>query len=335
MILITGATGLLGSNLLIELVKTNSQLVALYQTEKKIEKVKQLFNLLFLNDSDNQFNKIKWVKCDLLDIVSLNENIKECQYVYHCAAFVSFRRRDFLKLMKINAVGTANIVNLCLEHKIKKLCHVSSTSAIGKTQKDDFYHVVESNKWTQSNETSGYGISKYTAEKEVWRGIEEGLNAVIINPSVIFGPASWDESSMTIFRTINNGLKFYTNGTNAFVDVRNVVESMIFLMNSDIHSQRFLCTGNNISFKSAFELISKKLNKKPPSIYANKWLCEIAWRLSSLIALFTGKATITKESAQSSQNKVEYDSSKLLDLMKIDFYPLEETIDYCINNRLN
>jgi dihydroflavonol-4-reductase len=337
MILVTGATGLLGSNLLIELSKSNDEIIALYQTKSKIHKVKLLFQFYFKDDLNNYeffFNKIVWNKCDILDIYSLEKYIKQCDFVYHCAALVSFRRRDFSLMMKINTQGTANVVNLCLQYNVKKLCYVSSTSAVGKTLENGVNYVKESNKWTQNAKTSGYSISKYSAEKEVWRGIEEGLNAVIINPSVIFGPASWDESSMTIFKTFQNGFPFYTNGTNAFVDVRDVVKCMIVLMSSKIAGQRFLCTGNNTSFKDLFHSLAVFFNKKPPHLYASKFLCEIAWRLASLIAVFSKKSTITKESVESAQDKVVYDSSKLIDELNFEFIKLDETIDFCIKGKL-
>ncbi|MES2590125.1 MAG: NAD-dependent epimerase/dehydratase family protein [Bacteroidota bacterium] len=334
MILVTGASGLLGSNLLFELSKSNENIKAIYRDEQKIKAVQKLFLKLDPENGEQLFKKTTWIQCDVLDIITLKDVMKDVKIIYHCAALVSFRRRDFSLMMKTNAQGTANIVNLALEEKIEKLCYVSSTAAVGKVLVSNTHHVVETNKWTQSNKTSGYSISKYTAEKEVWRGMEEGLNTVIINPSVIFGPGSWDESSLTIFRTISNGLKFYTKGANAFVDVRDVVNSMISLTNSDVKSQRFLCTGTNIHFKDLFHLIAQELNKKTPYIYANRFMCEIAWRLSSLIAVFKGKSTLTKESVQSSQSFVEYDCSKIKKQLNFEFHKLPETIKYTVQNKI-
>jgi dihydroflavonol-4-reductase len=335
MILVTGATGLLGSNLLVELVKDNDAVIALYRNKEKIKAVNILFHKIFNSHAEVLFNKIEWVDCDILDLVTLSEQIKRAKIVYHCAAKVSFQRRDFSTMMKVNGKGTANVVNACLDNKNVKLCHVSSTAAVGKMQKEGRSFVVETNKWTQNNETSGYAISKYTAEKEVWRGIEEGLDAVIINPSVMFGPGDWNESSLTIFKTLSKGLKFYTGGANAFVDVRDVVFAMIKLTNSPLTAQRYLCTGTNCSFKSLFEKISKELKIKAPYIKANYFLIEIAWRIAAVFTLFTGKATLTKESVNSSRSIVEYDSSKLLQTLDFKFRDLEETIAYSVANKIN
>lgn len=334
MIFVTGGTGLLGSNLLVELAKTSDDITAIYRDKSKLARVETLFEKLDALHGKANFNKINWVYCDVLDVVGLEEAMQNAEYVFHCAALVSFRRRDFPQMMKINRRGTFNVVNLCLELKVKKLMYVSSTAAVGKEQKGESFHVVETNKWVQSPQTSGYSIAKYSAEKEVWRGIEEGLNAVIINPSVIFGPGSWNESSLTIFKTLASGLKFYTKGANAFVDVRDVVKALLILKDSSISGQNFLCTGTNVTFRELFHLISKKMKVKEPTIFANKFMCEIAWRLASLLALFGKKATLTKESVQSSQASVIYDSSKIKKALNIGFYPLEETIEYTLKNRL-
>lgn len=334
MILVTGGTGLLGSNLLFELSGGNESLRAIYRNPAKLKTVRKLFIKLDPQGGEARFAKIRWLPCDVLDVVTLEEAMTGCDYVYHCAAMVSFRRRDFPAMMKINRQGTFNVVNIALDLKIKKLCYVSSTAAVGKVKKDGVYYVTETNKWTQSPKTSGYSITKYSAEKEVWRAMEEGLNAVIINPSVIFGPGSWEESSLTIFRTLSNGLKFYTKGSNAFVDVRDVCKAMITLQQGAVSGQRFLCTGTNMAFRALFELIAGELNVKAPVFCANPLLCGIAWRLASLKALFGEKATITKESAASSQAYVEYDSSRLQDTLGLQFRDIRDTIAYTIRGRV-
>lgn len=335
MILVSGGTGLLGSNLLYALTASGKKCRAIFRDQSKIQLTKKVFESYDRDRAEELFSNIEWLACDVLDVFTLNEVMQGCEIVYHCAALVSFRRRDFSSMMKINRSGTANMVNVALACGVKKFCYVSSTAAVGKEKGSEFDTVVETNKWTQSPKTSGYSISKYSAEKEVWRAMEEGLNAVIINPSVIFGPGSWNESSLTIFRTISQGMKFYTSGSNAFVDVRDVVKCMIKLTDSNIQGERFLCTGTNIAFKDLFDLMAAELKVKAPSIHAGAFLCGIAWRLASLLALFKGKATITKESAKSAQSFVRYDSSKLLKTLSIEFTPIKDTIAFTVKGRIN
>ena len=333
MILVTGGTGLLGSNLLLTLSKQDETIRAIYRDSNQIEKISRLFQQLDPESGKRLFSKIEWRKCDILDVIELQEVMKGCRLVYHCAALVSYRRRDFGRMMKVNGQGTANVVNIALDEKVERLCYVSSTAAVGKEKKQDNYFVEETNKWTQDKRTSGYAISKYTAEKEVWRAMEEGLSGIIINPSVIFGPGNWNESSLTIFRTLSKGLRFYTTGANAFVDVRDVVRAMQLLAESEISGQRYLCTGTNISFLDLFKEITKQLKVRTPNIKAGKWLSGIAWRLDSLFALFTRKQTLTKESVSSAQAKVIYNSSKLEKAFEFEFTPLIETIDYSIKGK--
>jgi dihydroflavonol-4-reductase len=336
MLFVTGGTGLIGSNLLCSLIERDLPIVAIYRDESKIKKVQRLFS--FYGLSDKQFQLIHWVECDILDVVSLSEFMHGAQEVYHCAAMVSFQKRDYSKMLRINKIGTANVMNVALNIGVPKVLHISSTAAIGKTDKDKdgFQSVVETNKWMDSKQNSGYAVSKYLAELEVWRSIEEGLNAVIINPSVIIGPGSWGESSMSIFRTLSKGLKFYTIGANAFVDVRDVVfASQLLMQNDHLFKQRYLCTGTNISFQNLFQLIAKELRIRPPYLLAGSFLSACAWRISWIISFFTGYQTVTKESAASAQAKVKYDSSKLRYSLSFEFKDISNTIKHAVLGRLD
>lgn len=334
MIFVTGGTGVLGSHLLYELTRNGESVRAIYRDESKIESVQQVFDYYNKLEGGNYFSKIEWVECDVLDLVRLEEVMDGCDLVYHCAALVSFQKKDFFKMMKINRQGTANIVNLALDLKVRKLCFVSSTAAVSIDPLHANAPLVEKNKWIQTPETSGYAISKYSSEKEVWRGIEEGLDAVIINPSMILGAGNWNESSLTILRTIASEFRFYTNGANAFVDARDVVAGMVQLMNSDIKNERFLCTGQNVAFRTLFTLAATQMRVKPPTIYAGRFLSGLARRIDYVLSLFTGKRSLTKETVQSAQAITMYDSSKLKAAIGIEFRSLEEMIQNAIEGKI-
>lgn len=334
MIFVTGGTGVLGSHLLYELTRNGASVRAIYRDASKIDSVKRVFDFYNRSEGAAFFSKIEWVQCDVLDIVSLEDAMQGCEFVYHCAALVSFQKKDFYKMMKINRQGTANVVNLALDLKVKKLCFVSSTAAISVDPEHLNLPLVEKNKWIQTPETSGYAISKYSSEKEVWRGIEEGLDAVIINPSMILGAGNWNESSLTILRTIASGFKFYTKGANAFVDARDVAESMVQLMKSEFKNERYLCAGQNVSFRTLFNLVATQLHVQPPTIYARPFLSGLARRFDYVKSFFTGKQTLTKETEQSAQTITEYDSSKLKQAIGIQFRSLEEMTQNAIAGRL-
>ena len=334
MVLVTGGTGLLGSHLLYSLVSDGESVRAIYRDRSKVDKVKRLFK--FYNAPSDFFDAIEWVECDVLDVFTLDEVMSGVKDVYHCAATVSFRKKDYHSMLRVNRQGTANVVNCALSNNVDRFCFVSSTAAVGKTLlSDGTYQVVEHNKWVDSENHSGYAVTKYLSENEVWRGIEEGLNAVIINPSVIIGPGDWNESSLSIFKTLSNGLQFYTAGANAFVDVRDVVNAMQRLVSTpEAFGQRFLCTGSNVSFKQLFEEACVYMNRKPPRFFAGKVLSGLAWRISALLSLFTGKQTVTKDSARSAQAIVRYDSKKLSSFLSFEFTEFKESVRHTVEGRM-
>lgn len=325
MIFVTGATGLLGSHLLVELLKRDKVIRALKRSSSNLNDVKAVFDHFFGDRSTAMFNKIQWVEGDILDICSLDEGIRGCDTVYHCAALVSFVKRDWKRLMKINKEGTANVVNVCLDTKVKKLCYVSSTAAIGRSTTSSIYD--ETSKWKNSSENSNYAISKYSAENEVWRAHEEGLDVVIINPSVILGVGNWNESSLSIFKVVKKGLKFFTPGTNAFVDARDVAYIMAELVARNIVNERFLVISENVPFKDLFEKIAFEFGVKAPSIAVKKWMPGIAWRIEGLLAfLFGRKQNITKETAQSSMATHCYSNEKVKTALNFEFISIEESV---------
>ncbi len=332
MIFVTGGTGLLGSHLLIELTQSNDTIKASYRSQKKIDQLKKLFQYYLKKDWEVQFNKIEWHQGDILDIPFLQEVMTGCTHVYHCAALVSFYRKDFNNCMKINREGTGNIVNVCLEKDIDKLCYVSSTAAIGG---ENHKIISEQYKWKNTPTTSGYSISKYSAEKEVWRGIEEGLNAVMVNPCVILGAGNWNDSSLTIFRTMKKGVKFYPPGSNAQVDARDVSEIMIRLMNSDISAQRYLCIGSNQSFKELMTAIAQENKVKSPTIAVKKWMVEPVRVLAGIASFFTRKKpSITRETINSLFGNLSYDNSKICNELDFEFRTLEDTVKNGIEGRI-
>ena len=328
MILVTGASGLLGSHLLFELTQHHPKIRASYRNNEKLKEVEKLFQFYQKSQSGALFSKIEWVKCDLLNISEYDELFRDIKYVYHCSGKVSFYKSDFNACFRNNREVTANIVNVCLDSKVEKLCYVSSTAAIGINPNG---LTTEQDKWENGKTISGYSVSKFSAEKEVWRGIEEGLNAVIINPCVILGPGDWNESSLTIFKTAEKGISFYPSGRNAIVDARDVAKSMRLLMESSIYSERDLCTGLNITFRDLFSHLCLKFGKKAPSIAVPRWLTLIVSIISETISRITGKKSgISIETAYSAFKSIEYDNSKLKKAIGIEFHTLEETIDNTI-----
>ncbi len=326
MILVTGGTGMLGSNLLLELTYDNSDIIALKRNSSSLSNVKKLFSR---HNSSLNLKKIQWIDADLIDYYRLSDVFKEygISKVYHCAAQISYKKSDNELLLENNVTSTKNIVDLSLQYKINKMCYVSSIATLGAGT--DSNKITEKTEYNTDGNNSGYSISKYYAELEVWRGVAEGLNAVIINPSVILGSGDWKTGSSSIFSTINNGLKFYTKGITGFVDVIDVAKIMKLLMESEITAERFIINSENISYLELFKSIADKLNKKAPSIYANKYITAFAWRLEYVKSILIGsQPVITSNSARTSHKSLLYSNKKLLENIDYTFIKVEDSIKY-------
>ncbi len=324
MIFVTGASGLVGSHLLYELVNKKQRIRALYRNDASIAWVEKIFSLYGAN-SKQLCEQIEWVKGDVLDNDSLEHGMEGVSEVYHCAAVVSFSPRDHSKMMQVNIEGTANVVNAALLNNVKKLCHVSSVAALGRSSKASW--IDESSDWVNSGQNSKYAISKHLAEREVWRGFAEGLKGVIVNPSIIIGQGDPAKSSARLLAQVHKGNRFYTNGINAFVDVQDVVGAMILLMESNVENERFVVSGANCSYKQLFDLIADGFGKPRPSIEAKRWMLGLLWRFEYLRNFLTGsKPLITKETSKTSLGKHYYSSRKLVDSFNFRFTPIEDSI---------
>ncbi len=333
MILVTGGTGMLGAHLLYELAKKNSKIKATKRKSSDLSMVEKIFSYL---DDDYRplLKKIEWIEADILDLKSVLNVMEGVDFVYHAAAMVSFNPADYDEILHVNITGTQNIVNAALENSIKKLCHVSSTSALGDAVNGD--SITEETFRNPKMKHSGYSISKYLSELEVWRGITEGLNAVIVNPSVVLGAGNWKTGSPSILSAVNDGMSFYTDGSMGYVDVVDVVEVMIRLMESEINGERYIVSAENISFKDFFTMVGKELNSKIPTIRANALLLETAWRLEFLKSKITRKAPrITKDTIRIAQKKSTLSSEKLLSAIEFAYTPIDECVSRIANNFKN
>ncbi len=323
MILVTGGTGLVGAHLLLRLAENGAKMRAIYRDENGIQKTKSLFEHY---QKSTLFNAVEWIKGDILDITALEDAFIGITQVYHCAAYISFDSKDENKLRKINIEGTANIVNFCLAKGVEKLCHVSSIAALGDLAAHET-SITEETEWNPEKHHSDYAISKYGAEMEVWRGQQEGLQVIIVNPGIIIGPGFENQSSGQLIKKVADGLLFYTYGKTAFVVVDDVVGIMIELMESSICNERFILIGQNIVFRDLFNTIADTLKVKRPSIEAKPFLIGLTWRLYWVLSLFSTKPKqISKDSLQSLLNKKEFSNQKIKSALQTSFIDVQQYI---------
>lgn len=325
MILVTGGTGLVGAHLLVALTKTEAVVRATRRADSDLKKVAQVFSY-YSDDYTKQFQKIEWVVADINDIPALELAFEGITQVYHCAALISFNPKDYSKLLKINAEGTANMVNLCLAFKIKKLVYVSSIATTGKELHSDI--VNEESEWT-NKDANVYALTKYEAEMEVWRGSQEGLPVVIFNPGVILGPGFWNSGSGLFFKSAAKEYSYYPPGGTGFITVNDVVKLLILGMNSTIDKERFIAISENKTYKEILHAICENLKIASPTKELKLWQLQLLRRLDWIRSVLTSKQRkITGNTVKSlSENKV-YDNKKLVETFNYEFQALDKTIAF-------
>ena len=325
MILVTGGTGLVGSHLLYFLLKENGKVRAIHRKNSNVATVKKVFSL-YTPNVESLFKKIEWVEADITDVPALVLAFENITKVYHCAAFISFDPSKYKVLKKTNVEGTANIVNLCLANNIQKICYVSSVATFGSALNGEF--ISEDNQWNPEERNSVYAITKFGAEMEVWRGTQEGLDAVIVNPGVILGTSPDGDGSGTIIALGSSGIPVYPSGGMGIVDVQDVVKAMLLLMDSEIKNEQFILVAENITYKELLSKFAKLFGKKPPFKKLPKkiifFLSSADWLFSKL---FGKKRKLFKATVRSMFKTSFYDASKVKGSLGFQFTPLEVTLE--------
>lgn len=322
-IFVTGGTGVVGAKLVFDLFEKGYQLTVLVRNDNSIENLTNTLNL-YTNNSKQIIESIDWVFGNVMDKQVLFERITSEMDVYHCAAMVSFNPKNTNKLIATNVEGTANIVNACLENNVRKLCLVSSIGALGSAINGS--KITINTPWLSTGK-SPYSKSKHDSEMEVWRGIAEGLNAVIVNPAVILGAGIWGKSSTALFSKVSKGMKFYTQGSTGFVYVNDVCNAMIKLMESDISGERFILSSETISYQKIFDKIAQAINAEIPKLKAGKLLTGIAWRVEAIRTKFSKREPlISKYTHKTVHSKSDYDGSPIIERIAFKYTSIDEAI---------
>ncbi|MES2131931.1 MAG: NAD-dependent epimerase/dehydratase family protein [Bacteroidota bacterium] len=324
--LITGATGLIGAHVALQLLQQNKPVTAIKREGSDVSKTKQLFSY-YVPNAEELFDKIKWIDADITDIYSVLDALNGIETVYHCAGFVSFDNKDRDRLHAINAIGTANVANACLEKKIQILCHVSSIATLQNP--DITKNIDESVYWKSSPEASDYAISKYNGEREVWRAMEEGLKALIVNPGLVIGPGFWNQSSGKLVSTCYNGTPFYTNGSSAAISAWDTTACMLALVEKKEFNKRFVLTSANYTFKELLSLFHKAFDKKEPYMEAGKVLLTLGMWFDSLRCAITGnEQLITKATVHAGLARNTFNNALIKKTLQYEFAPLSETVRF-------
>jgi nucleoside-diphosphate-sugar epimerase len=320
MVLVTGGTGLVGSHLLLTLLKKGQPVIALKRSSSNIKEVEEVFSY-YTSDYKELYNKIIWREGDLSDVLGFDELLKDVTVVYHCAALVSLDDKDKEYLLRANKEGTANLVNACINNKIEAFCFVSSIATL--QNKDVTTDVDEKVFWKTAPDQSAYSLSKYLAEQEVWRGIEEGLNAVIVNPGVIVGPGNWGRGTGQLVSLSAKGIKFYTTGVTGFVGAIDVAGAMSALMDKKAFGERFLLVENNYPFKHILDKIHTELGKPLPKIKAGPTLLTLGKWFSFLMP---AGQKMTSSTISALSTKTTFSNKKLGQFLDYKYTSIDECI---------
>ena len=323
---VSGATGLVGSHLVMELLKQGKQVRALHRASSDKSLLNRVFAYYNLSLADFDAN-LEWMEADLLDPYGVDAAVEGTDIFFHCAALVSFDPKDRKALIEDNRKMTAFLVNVALEKGIRRFVHVSSVAALGR--KPGQTQFSEDSHWVESDHNSNYAKGKYAAELEVWRAIEEGLSAAMVNPCIILGPGTWEDGSAAIFRNVAEGFKFYSKGIHAFVDVRDVVKVMLLLAEQQEIQDRFLIAAENWSYEQVFNTIADKMNKPRPSIEIKPWMSALAWRWEAFKSALTGKRPmVTRETARTAIQEYHYQNAKSIEVLGMEYRDLKESIEF-------
>lgn len=321
MVLVTGGTGLVGSHLLFKLAQQNKSVRAIYRKGSDLNRVKTVFSY-YSKNSKSLYENIEWAEADLNDLPKLTSAFKDITHVFHCAAYISFDPSNYKILRETNIRGTANIVNLSIVNKVKKLCYVSSVATLGY----DADLITEETQWDGNQNQSVYAISKYGAEMEVWRASQEGVSAVIVNPGVILGPGFWNSGSGLLFKLAGKKQRYFTNGRTGYVAVNDVTKAMMDLMDSDIKNQRYILVAENLTYKEILTNITKSMKIAPPTKLASERMVQFAMACDWLQSkLFGRKRELSKALCRTLTRDYKFSSEKIkTELKSFKFTPISE-----------
>lgn len=324
MILVTGGTGLVGTHLLVELLRQGAPVRATYREGSDLARLERQIALQY-PEVATQWSDIEWVLAPLSDIPALEEAVDGVLTVYHCAAMIDFDPRQADKLLKVNWEGTRNLVDVALAAGVQSFCYTSSIAAIGGLGPT----ISETDSW-DPNRTNDYGTSKHLGEMEVWRGGQEGMNIVIVNPGTILGPGDWNRGSGRIFLKVSKGLPYSIPGESGFVGVWDVVRCMKRLTEEGHFGKRYLLIAENLSYHEVFSSIAIALGSKPPTFIIKNWQLKILWRLDWLISrVMRRPRELSRDMTTLLMTHKVYDNSRVRNTLGFEFEPMEAIIQRC------
>lgn len=317
---ITGATGFVGVHLIHHLLQKGHSVLAIKRTSSSLKEFELVNNAY---GSKVSTDKLQWRDAELTD-PELVDMFSEVDHVVHVAGLISYYKQDLNELIRVNADGTAHIVNFCLAAGVQSFCYVSSTAAISKQTDKEFQE--EGQDWDDKAPHSAYGLSKYLGELEVWRAREEGLQAFIVNPGVILGYGLWDKSSNQLFKKTYNQFPFYSTGVTGFTGVHDLCEVIADLFTKEVDGQQFLVINNNASFKEIMDMMAEAYGKRKPFIGVTGFILGLMKALVAIKKVFGLRGLISQETVDAATSQFRFSNAKITKHTDHKFWSIEDCI---------
>ena len=313
-ILVTGASGSLGRELIKKLSENGyTNITACY-----------------CNNVENlpSLSGVKWKKLDILDIIALEDMMLNKEILIHLAGIVSYQPRDKSNILKINIEGTANVVNAANASSIKKLIHISSTAALGVPTETQL--LGESYLPDPTQFITDYALSKWYGELEVWRAISEGLNAIIVSPSIIINPEDKNANTAIFKNRIKEGLTYSPTGSSGFIHVGDVAKAIILLIENDIQEKKLILNASNLSWNSFFNIIANNLGINTKFKTLSPFIRELWMFINRMNNLFAKKVYVPTAMAKNMEQNLAYDGRRITEVLPFSYTEIEEAIrEYC------
>ena len=312
---VTGATGLLGSTLTRSLVESGEDVRIYRRASSKLDLLEDISR------------SVEHVVGDLNDTNTLRDAMAGIDRAYHVAGYVAFGGRfDKAQLMRVNVDGTASVVNAALENNVQRLVHTSSMASFGRPERTDGI-ITEQTEWHRSKANSVYAHSKYLSELEIHRGIAEGLDALIVNPALLFGVGREGENTQRIVDRVRTGrLPAIPSGGTNVVDVLDVSTGMIRAMDQGRTGQRYFLGSENLSWARIIHTLADAFGRRSP-----KWTLPgppalaLAYASEGWSRLTRSKPLITIENARSLSRFYQYSNRKAVEELGCSFRSFELT----------
>lgn len=321
MIVVSGASGMVGSQIALALIEAGMGPVrGLYRSKASLDSARRSWDF---QGHGHRWDEVEWFRADLEDPTDVESALEGADYAVHAAALVSFRKKDEHLMLRGTPLLAEHMVNAALHHGLKGLIHISSVAVLQGTELP-----LDESADPQRKGLNAYARSKFDAEMQVRRGEVEGLNVLVLNPSVVLGLPFWADGSSRLLRSAAKGLPAVPGGSTGWVDVRDVAAAVVHGLRQPSWGERFILSGSNQAFETFYGGMADRLGKRRAPVVRSRWPYELAWRVLAVVEALGGPtAQLTKDSVKAATNQGGYRNSKAT-AWGLNFRPFDATLDW-------